>query len=125
MYDKLQCKATNCKGGKGKTRTFNTINREFIKQLPYPVSDDFNYIFPIKGPGIHIDMIKTFSIFTDKHVLFSAFANAINNLQWENYYKRSNAYYYLLDKWIKYWPSVDEYNKQNIDHVPFQTLDYD
>ena len=97
MYDRLQCNADDCKGGIGRNRIFGTIDPLFINQLPYPVSDDFDYLFPNRGPGIKLDMVKTLSIFTDQHVLFSAFAKSVNNLQWENYYKRCNAYYFLVD----------------------------
>ena len=44
----------------------------FLEQLPKPISDNFKYIFPSRGPGIDIDMVKSLSIFTDKHVLFHA-----------------------------------------------------
>ena len=121
MYDRYQCKSESCKGGKGRNRVFGTIDPMFMKLLPYPISDNFNYLFPNRGPGINVDMVKTLSIFTDKHVLFSAFAKCVNNLQWEYYYKKTNAYCYLLDHWLGAWPSVDGYNN----NVPLLAQGYD
>ena len=53
-------------------------------------------------------MVKALSCFTDKHVLFGAFADYVNNLQWENYYEQSNLYYALLNKWIENWDTSGE-----------------
>ena len=57
-----------------------------------------------------IDMVKMLSLFTDKHVLFGAFAKTVNDLQWEHYYRNNNAYYHILDDWLRAWPPVAEYN---------------
>ena len=88
--------------------TFTTIDSRFLKVLPNYISSNFKYIFPRRGPGIHTDMVKALSCFTDKHVLFGAFADYVNNLQWENYYEQSNLYYAMLNKWIEKWDTFGE-----------------
>lgn len=101
FYDRYQCESNCCTGGHGKNRCFGTIDSKFVKQLPSPISCDFKYVFPPSGPGIELDMVRSMSMFTDKHVLFSAFANCVNDLQWQRYYKQCNSYYYLLNEWIE------------------------
>ena len=120
LYDRLQCNSACCKGGKGRNRIFGTIDPMFINKIPHPVADDFSYLFPNRGPGIKLDMVKILSLFTDKHVLFSAFAKAVNDLQWEHYYRNNNAYYHILNDWLRAWPPVSDYNN----NVPLCSFGY-
>ena len=87
-----------------------------------PISDNFKYIFPHKGPGIDIDMVKSLSMFTDKHVLFSAFAKCVNDLQWQYYYQQSNAYYTLLDMWLEEWTHIKK--TENVPSCPLSCNGY-
>lgn len=84
LYDRLQCHSACYKGGKGRNSIFGTIDPMFINKLHHPVADDFDYLFPNRGPGIKLDMVKMLFLFTDKHVLFGAFTKALNYLQWEH-----------------------------------------
>lgn len=115
LYDRFKCISGACDGGRGKHRCFGTIDTKFIKQLPSPIATNFKYLFPPSGPGIELDMVRSMSIFTDKHVLFSAFANCINDLQWQNYYKQCNTYYYLLKQWLEIWTTVE--NKNDVHRI--------
>ena len=82
LYDRVKCENKDCKRTSTDGITFTTIDSRFLKVLPNYISSNFKYIFPKRGPGIHTDMVKALSCFTDKHVLFGAFADYVNNLQW-------------------------------------------
>ena len=122
LYDRFQCLNSNCTGGCEKNRCFGTIDSMFLEQLPKPISDNFKYIFPSRGPGIDIDMVKSLSIFTDKHVLFSAFANCVNDLQCQYYYEQSNAYYTVLDQWLEKWSHINK--NENVTIFPIGSNGY-
>ena len=47
-------------------------------------------------------------MYTDKHVLFSAFTKCVNDLQWQYYYEQCNAYYYLINKWLDRFDIIDD-----------------
>ena len=104
----MKCENKNCKRKSTDGSTFSTIDSRFLKLLPNCISSNFKYIFPKRGPGIHTDMVKSLSCFTDKHVLFGAFSDYVNNLQWEYYYEQSNTYYFFLNKWIERWQQFGE-----------------
>ena len=112
IYERFSCQNSTCKGGKkNKTKhcCFSTIDPHFIAQLPTVVARDFEYVFPASGPGVLLEMATMFLHFTDQHILFSAFANAVNSMHREQYYKVMNQYYHLLNQWLDAWPRLDIY----------------
>jgi hypothetical protein len=113
MYERFSCQNSACKGvKKNKSRhcCFSTLDPCFIAQLPTVVARDFEYVFLASGPGLLLEMATMFLHFNDQHVLFSAFANAVNSMHREHYYKSINQYYHLLNQWLDGWPSLDTYN---------------
>ena len=122
LFDKYVCTNTECScNGK----TFSTIESEFIKQLPTPILDTFKYLFPAKVLCIHTDFVKSLSHFTDKHVLFTAFANSINDLQRQHYYEQNNTYYTLLDKWLDEWSGINNEDYTEIDPLALEKYNGD
>ena len=112
VYERFSCQNNACKGGKknkGRHCCFSTIDPAFIAQLPTVVARDFEYVFPASGPGVLLEMASSFLHFTDQHVLFSAFANTVNSMHREHYYKCMNQYYHLLNQWLDVWPRLDSY----------------
>jgi hypothetical protein len=78
FYKRAQCKNNaDCKGGRGKRRSFSTIDPRFIAILPTKVGRDFEWVFPAGGPGVHIDMQIAFSKLTNDHIRFSSFTSTI------------------------------------------------
>ena len=62
----------NCKGICNESgccnKTFTTIDSCFISMLPTAICNEFDFIFPTKGPGFHLDMIRNLSFHSDKHI---------------------------------------------------------
>jgi hypothetical protein len=65
-------------------------------------------MLPASGPGLLLEVATMFLHFTDQHILFSAFANALNSMHPKHYYKNMNQYYHLLYQWLDAWPSVED-----------------
>lgn len=120
LHERFQCQNHECKGN-GRGKYFTTIDNAFISKLPTAIAAEFEFIFPARGPGILLDMIRQMSINTDKHVLFGAFAKQVNQLQWQRYYRQSNQYYDLLDNWLGQWPALEEFDGS----PPLHALYYD
>lgn len=90
--------------------TFMSTDSEIMESLPSAIVDDFGYVFPRRGPGVIIDMIRDLSLQTSNHILFGAWAKHVNDLIWQRYFRRKNQYMQLLKSWLDDWPSLATYD---------------
>jgi hypothetical protein len=110
LHKRLICKNNYCLGGRGKRRTFATIDPRFVSTLPTSVARKFDWIFPAGGPGVHVGMQMAFCKLSNEHILFSSFTNMVNELQKYNFTLQNVLYLQELLDWLDDWPSVDDYN---------------
>ena len=72
LHRRLVCRA--CK------RTFAEIDPRFLRLLPTIVVARFPFITSVRGPGIHVDVIKQFEELSVKEFATAAFAQSIKTL---------------------------------------------
>jgi hypothetical protein len=104
------CKHNDCAGGRGKQRTFAIIDPRFVSTLPTSVAQQFEWIFPASGPGIHISMQMAFCKLTNERIIFSSFINIVNELQKYNFTVQNVLYLQELLDWLDDWPNAGDYN---------------
>jgi hypothetical protein len=106
----MACVQKQCAGGRGKRRTFATINPRFVSTLPTSVARQFEWTFPAGGPAAHISMQMAFCKLTNEHIFFSSFTNMVNELQKYNFTLQNVLYLQELLDWLDDWPNANDYN---------------
>ena len=91
LHHSIQCSAKDDKQGCGKYCT--SIDPHVMSQLPTNIARCFPFCAPLRGPGMHIDMVRECLALTKKQISFGTYANTINRIMKTTYFERMNLYY--------------------------------
>lgn len=74
----------------------STIDSKFLSQLPTTVVDRFQFVAPIRGPGVHISMVRQFCHLAGKQIMFGTYVDNINEMLTVKYYQDMATYYDMV-----------------------------
>jgi hypothetical protein len=90
LHHELQCRKSK-KEGCGKYSS--TIDPTFMAQLPTRCVKSFPFIVPLRGPGVHIDMVREYLFLCSKQISIGNYVQMINKMIRTKYFETVDMYY--------------------------------